>query len=99
MKAKKVIVITSTGDITPAMQEFFSKRYSGTELVIVSMDTEGEINLSKLRREYGKGEIITTKGALSQEQIDSIVKKGEVITEWTIDNTNGRPQYPFTHKK
>ena len=98
MKAKKVIVITSAGDITPAMQEYFSKRYTDMKLVVVSVDTEGEINFSKLRRDFGKAEIITIKGVLSYEQISKITKKsGENITEWTIDSTNGRPMYPFVH--
>ena len=99
MKAKSVIVVTSTGDITPIIQEYFSKRYVGMKLIIVSTDSEGEINFSKLRREHGKGEIITIKGVLRQAQIDQIIKTGEVVTEWTIDSITGRPMYPFTNKK
>ena len=99
MKIKKVIIITSTGDISDIVREYFSKRYADTKLVIVSTNPEGGIDFFKLREKHGKVEIITLQGVLAQWQIEIIKKGNETITEWTLDSVTGRPMYPFTHRK
>ena len=99
MKSRKVIVITSTGDISEPVREFFSRRYVDMELIIVSTDDDGEINLSKVTREVGKGEFVTTKGVLSQSQLEEMVKNHWIIAEWLLDSVSGKPMYECVHRK
>lgn len=99
MSQKKVVVITSAGDLSECAREFFSKRYSGMKLEVISVDTDGEVKLAKHVRKGSSTDIITLKDVLSESQLAKLTKEKWVVTVWSVDQNSGKPMYPFTYRK